>query len=122
VESGCLFTVTSILNLIAVFLLRFVGAVTDAIVSMQIERMNSRHSHFQNFSTAGIAFNLILIRVYAQRVDGRDSQADSQQANTKPMSALQFLTPIDPTLTGTSSISEVGRNARAATDMVDARI
>jgi hypothetical protein len=44
---------------------------------------------------AGIAFNLILIRVYAQRVGGRDSQADSQQANTKPVSALQFRAPDD---------------------------
>jgi hypothetical protein len=66
---------------------------------------------------AGIAFNLILIRVYAQRVNGRDSQADSQQANTKPMSALQFQTPGGAILTDTSSIST--QDFRIATDIVE---
>ena len=60
----------------------------------------------QNFSMAGIAFNLILIRVYAQRVNGCDSQADSsQKANTEPMSTLQFRTSDGSVLTtGTTSI------------------
>jgi hypothetical protein len=69
---------------------------------------------------AGIAFNLILIRVHAQRVDARDSQADSQQANTNPMSALQFQTPDGsaPGI-GTSSIQEAAQNAHAVTDIVE---
>ena len=68
---------------------------------------------------AGIAFNLILIRVYAQRVDGRDSQADSQQADLKPMSTLQFRTSGGPVLTGTSSISEAAQNVDTTTDIVE---
>jgi hypothetical protein len=68
---------------------------------------------------AGIVFNFILIRVYAQRADGRDSQADSQQANTKPVSALQFQIPDGSTVTGTSSISEAAQNAHTVTDVVE---
>jgi hypothetical protein len=68
---------------------------------------------------AGIAFNLILIRVYSQRANGVDSQADSRQANTKPLSALQFRTPDGSALNGTSSIAEATQNAHTATDIVE---
>jgi hypothetical protein len=61
---------------------------------------------------AGIAFNLILIRVYSQRANGVDSQADSRQANTKPLSALQFRTPDGSALNAT-------QNAHTATDIVE---
>lgn len=67
---------------------------------------------------AGIAFNLVLIRVYAQRVDGRDSQGDSQQANTEPMSALHFQAGDDPILTSTSGISEAAQSTDTSTDIV----
>ena len=68
---------------------------------------------------AGIAFNLILIRVYAHRVDGCDSQADSQRANSKPLSTLQFRAPDGPIPTGTSSIGEESQSAHTATDIVE---
>jgi hypothetical protein len=68
---------------------------------------------------AGIAFNLILIRVYARRADGRDSQADSKQTNTESISALQFQPQNGSTLTGTSSIAEEAGNAHPATDVVE---
>lgn len=67
---------------------------------------------------AGIAFNLILIRVYSARVNGSHDQADSQQENTKPMSALQFQPPDDSTLTGPSTIPVTEENAHTATDIV----
>jgi hypothetical protein len=112
VESGGLFTATSIANMIAIFVQSgFVGGITDAI----------------NFSMSGIAFNLILIRVYAQRVDGRvngrangrDGLADSQQENTKAISALRFQTPDDSTLAGMSSVVEVSQDTYTATDTVE---
>ena len=45
----------------------------------------------QNVSVAGIAFNLILIRIGQERTNTKDSLGYSQ--NTAPLSAIQFDSP-----------------------------
>ncbi|KAM6499054.1 hypothetical protein JOM56_004562 [Amanita muscaria] len=83
-ESGALYTISTIVNLVATVLIG-------------IDAMNNSYSLFQltadpiNFTMAGIAFNLILIRVGQQRV--ADQNKSSVNKRSQWLSTLRFRNP-----------------------------
>ncbi|KIL57852.1 hypothetical protein M378DRAFT_171232 [Amanita muscaria Koide BX008] len=92
-ESGILYTFTLLFSLTGALL----SARNDAT---WVDSVIYNVSDAINFSMAGTAFNLILIRVYQSRVELRDSMAESRTVDgEQTLSGMQFDNPRSKTYT-----------------------